>query len=671
MATAGVNVNMLETSKMTRIEQWLKTSQKLDKRMESVGIKDTNCDNRDNCDQEVSLNFKGCFPMKRRSNRQLTSKKHFYQKLHKLDPRPLFDSNGEDLHKERIMQQNEGKRVMKHKGKSGKSGRANHGEDASQYSQSTVNSTTTKRSGTKSAFGNWHMSQLQQDELPGNASAPGSINTERGLKVGGDNWNWDFDEQSVRDEEHQQQEVDERSLRENEEELQRIKDEEELIADYKIRLQNKDNTVVFNLFEMLIEKMQQVQDDIRSMKTRQNTVSRKLKSLESNLNGKVNKEDVEHIHETKSQTILLTQAIVKQEQSFLDVQSKVGKLEKLVTRGTFVINGIPEDKDEDPIGLVIDFLSNKMSIEPEIPIMSAHRIGTGKKRLLWFKITDPDDTSLIYQHMKNLKDRKNKFDEAYRINEQFTEGEREKRRRQNDILMDNRRTPASHQLTILKKKGELEINGELYQKAVEPPLIRDVIQIAKSKMEQLEELEVHHIGFKELNESIFYSYIANVESHAEVKLTYQKVKREHIGATHVMCAYRIFHANAPVYQDYSDDGEIGGASRILNVLKSVGAFNTVVFIVRYHEGPNLGPLRFDIITDLTQEAVAESPSPIDYGQTCGKNDHPLLDSLKKSTRKQGQGSKSTKQYVRTNIRGRGGGAIPGYMSTRSQSQQRK
>ena len=52
--------------------------------------------------------------------------------------------------------------------------------------------------------------------------------------------------------------------------------EEEIIVEYKRRLQEKDNTVFFELFEMMLQKMDSVQRDVKELKEQNSQVSHKV-----------------------------------------------------------------------------------------------------------------------------------------------------------------------------------------------------------------------------------------------------------------------------------------------------------------------------------------------------------------------------------------------------------
>ena len=174
------------------------------------------------------------------------------------------------------------------------------------------------------------------------------------------------------------------------------------------------------------------------------------------------------------------------------------------------------------------------------------------------------------------------------------------------------------------------VNGERYEKQIQPPKVKQILLLSKQEKEELDEAPLYQGEYREKKGSTFYAYSAKVQNMEQVRVLYAKLRKEHLNASHIACGYCFFHANTPLYQDYSDDGEYGGGRKVLNAIQQVGVFNFCVFIVHYHGGLNLGPTRFDIISELSRDAIASYPKGLDYGQLCGCNDKQLLSSHKKS-----------------------------------------
>ena len=132
---------------------------------------------------------------------------------------------------------------------------------------------------------------------------------------------------------------------------------------------------------------------------------------------------------------------------------------------------------------------------------------------------------------------------------------------------------------------------------------------------------------KSINGSTFYAYATAADNFEHIKKVYTAIKGEHLSASHVMCGYRIFGAKFFSLQDYSNDGEYSGGKVILDQIKAAKIWNMAVFVVRYHEGPNLGKLRLQIIADLAKDVIGSFPAALNYGS--GFRDQELIGAFEK------------------------------------------
>ena len=192
--------------------------------------------------------------------------------------------------------------------------------------------------------------------------------------------------------------------------------------------------------------------------------------------------------------------------------------------------------------------------------------------------------------------------------------------------------PISHQMDIEFKQGEMVINGDKYDKMVTPPSAKQVLLATSEEKEQFRQYRVHQGGVKEYGTSKFQSYIVEADNFGEVQEAYMKIKEANLGASHIVCGYRIYGRDFPFKQDYSDDGEHGAGAVILDELQAHGVFNVAVFVVRYYDGTHIGRERFNIIRELTKDVIAAYPAPLNYGQNF--SDQKLVSAVKRIARVQ-------------------------------------
>ena len=65
----------------------------------------------------------------------------------------------------------------------------------------------------------------------------------------------------------------------------------------------------------------------------------------------------------------------------------------------------------------------------------------------------------------------------------------------------------------------------------------------------------------------------------DVVMAYKQLKYRFMGATHIMCAYRILDPDVAHMQDCLDGDEFGAGRRLLQMLIDNSAHNTAVFVM--------------------------------------------------------------------------------------------
>ena len=427
----------------------------------------------------------------------------------------------------------------------------------------------------------------------------------------------------------------------------------DVLGRFKKRLDEEDKTVFYDMFELLITKMSTVQAEIKGVKETQSKVSEKFTQIEHALDFYAQSiEEIDaDLEDVTNMNVKIVQATLKCDDVMTRMQSSAKMMAQSLTKGAFLIHGLDINKEDTVKSQVTSFFEQKMLIpKDKVKVTSAHPIGKKANSPIWFKLEDPDDTAVIYEHMSNLKGKKNSNDRGFRLQEFTDEQTRESKVRQQDLQADNHRLPLSHQATMKYDKGQLQIDGNAYAKQVSPPTIKDVILIEKKKEKSIEEAGITAGAMKVVNGSTFYAYLAETKTIDEIKAAYEIIKNEHISSTHVVCGYRLFNRKFYNYQDYSDDGEHFAGKTLLNVLKEMKVWNLSVFVVRYHEGPNLGKARFKIYEDMAKDVLASLKKPLNYGQAV--RDKELLKVLNKAEDRR-QGLLKTKFSNRG--RGRQGG----------------
>ena len=374
------------------------------------------------------------------------------------------------------------------------------------------------------------------------------------------------------------------------------------------------------MFELILLKLSKVENSISTIKRNQNAVSRKLQRLDAKVFQ--NRDELTNVGEAAT---ALVKATIKCEQDVISIRDKLETVEHKQMRGSLMIKGVAEKSDENPFEVVDSFFKEKMEIEVDIDLQSAHRIGPGENRMLYTKLVDPAETGFVMSHAKNLAGKTNEHDVFFSIKEQNTELKNSQLQRARDIKMENSRLPMVHKANVMTKGENVVINNTKYTKQITTPSIKDVLLLTEEQKQELAKLKTAVGPQMEEDNNQFYSYAAKVTSFEEVQAMYFRLKKMHLAATHVLCAYGIFGVQSFNLQAFCEDNEHSCGRAMLNELKVAGVFNFVVFCIRYHSQVKLGPRRFEIYRNLVKDSIANFPGNLEYGNNVP--DKQLLASL--------------------------------------------
>lgn len=269
-----------------------------------------------------------------------------------------------------------------------------------------------------------------------------------------------------------------------------------------------------------------------------------------------------------------------------------------------VITGIIEQPNENPIQVYNNFIQDQLEIQELIPIHRAYRVGSGQARPLIVELRDPITYKpKIYNRAGKLKNKVNSAGGRFFITDHLPEEYNETRRRVNDLIVENKKWSTAEQLNMTAKRGHLYIDEQLYEKAIRSPTPTDLMKPDEKLAQLADEIDMVRGKDNYTGKSKFIAYAAAVQDLQDVQAAYIKVCTKYAEATHVVTAYRVNGASATC-QDYVDDGEFGAGRVILNILKEQKLMNAVIFMIRYHGGKNLGPVRFNIFKEVANSAIA-------------------------------------------------------------------
>ena len=154
------------------------------------------------------------------------------------------------------------------------------------------------------------------------------------------------------------------------------------------------------------------------------------------------------------------------------------------------------------------------------------------------------------------------------------------------------------------------VDGQQYKPKITEPSCTEILEMKPNELRQALSMRLNKGDEITKNGSIFFGFSAKVHSLQEVVMGYKQLRYRFLDATHVMCGYKIMDQDVAHMQDCVDGGELGAGRKLLKVINDEGYENVAVYVVRFHRGPNLGPVRFDMISTAAKSALEKLPTDI-------------------------------------------------------------
>lgn len=362
-----------------------------------------------------------------------------------------------------------------------------------------------------------------------------------------------------------------------------------------------DTTTTLN---QSVTQLQQEISTLRSEKAQQDTQVSDLSNAQSTERRRLREAlDMIALHEKRFEA--LVGIMSHQNEEIAGLKKVLSNMAVRSMRHNIIISGLVEQKNENITWSVLEFFKSKLKIEENIAIVSAYRIGNGAERSIVVELAKLEDKAKIYHSVSKLKGVKNSNGKSYFISDQLPEVYAERRRQQSYIKAQNNKLPSAQQMDMSFKKGELFVGSERYVPPVVPPTIRQRVMPTAQERAIQEQVEIFEGDSRDRHDSVFLGYAARVNKKEQVDGAYRKIRQIHPDATHVMCAFRFPGHDPTRAYGLADDGEHGGARRILNAITADKLYNLAVFVVRYYGGRNIGPDRFQFIETVAKSAIDE------------------------------------------------------------------
>lgn len=125
---------------------------------------------------------------------------------------------------------------------------------------------------------------------------------------------------------------------------------------------------------------------------------------------------------------------------------------------------------------------------------------------------------------------------------------------------------------------------------------------SENVQDKLDTLEFSESEYKPDRTGYFQAYAVACKKTTEAHLAQVRARQMHPEATHIVSAFNPSPESAELYA-FQDDGEFGAGLRLIRFLKENNYHDVVVCVVRHYGGVNLGPRRFQLMTELAKEAL--------------------------------------------------------------------
>ena len=309
---------------------------------------------------------------------------------------------------------------------------------------------------------------------------------------------------------------------------------------------------------------------------------------------------------------IVKKAVIKHDACIDNNTKKLNQQEVRSMKPNLVITGIKETKGEVCVNAVQTFFKEKVKISEDIKIRIAHKIGKqgSEKCPMIVALKNVRDKGTIYKSTKNLKGQKNEEGDEYFVNDQLPAQQTEEVRKLRQKVKINKNLIDAQQQTISWKKGELHIEGKPFESKVCEPSCAEILEMKLEEMRKALSYKVYEGDETSKSGSTFKGFAAKVHSIEDVADVYRQLKYRFLEATHVICAYRIMDPDVAHMVDCVDGGEWGAGRRMTQMLIDESFQNIAVYVVRYHKGPNIGPIRFSMITDCAKSAANAVPTGV-------------------------------------------------------------
>ena len=368
-------------------------------------------------------------------------------------------------------------------------------------------------------------------------------------------------------------------------------------------ISNPDLVPLYNMLATLTQEVragnattEMLRKDIRAQNDKYDSLAMDLEYQEEVLNS-----TLEQHNKCANKVDMLANIACKHGDELIEIRNELLELKKSKTKNNLLIFGIAKKDEEDCLEVVKNFIKLKLELNEELKIHKAYRKSESPNSPICVEFKYHSEKGKVYKYAKNLKGKVNELGKSFQISDDLPPRAQEQNRKRRQMIAKAKSNTAANIKTSVKK-NQLMFNNTAYKQKVPLPSEADMLKMDNDELKLVQEKSLIALPqFTERGNS-YFAYAAETADIQEIRSLYKHLRIKHLDSTHIMMAHNLA-GELPDNQDYEDNGEHGGGSRLLNYLVKGKHVNTVVFIVRYHSGHNLGSRRFEILNELLERLI--------------------------------------------------------------------
>ena len=293
-----------------------------------------------------------------------------------------------------------------------------------------------------------------------------------------------------------------------------------------------------------------------------------------------------------------------------DVTKRLDNVELNNVKRMAILSGVTTSTKKHECKQEVIELFQKYLYE-QADIDDVYHMGSKEPRPIVITFSSVSAKEKIFAVKTRLKTAKDDTQADIYLNHYITSAENDKRKRERQIISENKKKEGEEKLEIEKVKGGIKIGETFYKKAVETPKPTDLLGFSSADLDRILKFPTLKGPEVKKGDNIIIAYSIDTDRIQHVRDAYYKVRLMHASARHVVCAYNLPASttlpDVHLLKDYCDDEDIGVGNFMLGKMKANNITHKAVFLVRYCGKMKLGEDRFPCYLQAFQALLSQKP----------------------------------------------------------------